>query len=403
MRLYKHILALLLALIPAGVYLLWPAKPLWVAPRQEVISFAGKDIEHHAVCSLVRKDGGESWYLESRDYRTGQVLRELKLLVPEHKGDRHFIRMSNDQIINHHILVFCNSWREKKPTGGMKVNEQCWLLDPATGGLIKKEPYFVQSLGTGVTQRGDHLALANGNGIRLITGKNASERCIPIEGSFNHTLSPDGQTLAFTADNQLYFLDWKSGQYVKTAWAGNPIYSLGYLSNGTLLIAEHRGSVSIKRWRWDGKAVTACSQARVIDADWPVRYREESANRLHLRNGVGESWPLRFQTLFAWLDKQGLPMNRWYPKVFQEQWLVLNQENQTVEEYQQPTVANKIAIEGGYGVVYTGMTHSGASIIEGWSMVPRWPNALAIAIVFYMLTYVMARCAGIRIENVPDR
>lgn len=391
MKLRWHLLALLTSLVVVIVVWLASNGPLWLLNGFEDIRFAGYCEASKQLRSVVVRDQGKTWHLETRDVRNGKLVKEVLLNQPVAQGNIYIIANGITVQPSKAPLVVVQTVR---PNGNRM--EWCYLFDPETGVLLRKAPFLLKGFVMPVVS-GNRVAIVTERDLWLFDEKHAEGRSLNIVGIECLEVSHDGKWIAYSGQDGVYIIDWETGnnlQALESAKA-EAVFSMAFQRDGRLLLANYSGGFRMSRWRWNGKTLQLDSPVFVAldriggGPIQPLRIIDEGSH-CHVASYAYVGWAAEIRTACQWLESQGWNVQRWLPRETRLVWHVLDNDNYELRRYEQAAF-RAIALSNRLSVNYFGENLK-TDRIEVWVTSPRWPNLLALGIVVYLLLYVMMRC-----------
>lgn len=390
MKLRWHLFFLLLAIVTTVLLFLIPQQPSWEIASQPKVWWVRCSVQDREWYLLVGDAEQKQWHLETyRGYERNPSQR-LLLDVPSTKGSYQHVYLGTSQVQDA-AMVFVDMRMERTSTGGLRVEEQAWLLDQQTGKRLRPEPFKLAGMGNRAVA-GNRIALAELEHVWLFESKHDPGRRITLKYAGNLTFSPDGKLLFCTSSvkNQLYVIDWEKGSARELTDFPQKVYSMSFLDNDTLVIMNRSGEVS--RWKWNGTKLDQSSPGiHILYNAWPMQSKVDPQGFLHVAGVAQKDWPHQLRPFFIWLKTQGIPVDHWIPQVEGQLWHVLDSQHRIVGDYHASTAPlARYSIYDEFSVEVKQQESS--TTLRLWSDAPRWPNALAAGMLVYLAGYVAMRC-----------
>jgi len=385
MKLRWHLVSLFLAIAVAGVMWLSTNGPLWQLDGYEFVRFAGYCEATQELRSLVAKDHGKSWYLETRDVHDGRFIREVMLEMPV--GVEGFFHIANGNSVQPGLTPVVLVQSIRRNTSSI---DQCYLFDPKTGARLRKVPFALKSDITPMV-RGDRIAIVTTRDLWLIDERNVQGRSFNIVGIECLQISYDGKWVAYFGQDGVHIIEWETGKnhLVLESDKTNYFSLMSFQRDGRLLLASYDSGFRMSRWRWDGKRLQQVTPEFVAydqigGGPFGTLLIKEEGSRCHVASYAYVGWPSEIRTVCRWLEAQGLNVKKWLPYETRFAWHVLDDDNHELSRYEQAAFG-PIILSDRLSVKYMGS-------IELWVTSPRWPNLLALGMMVYLLIYVIVRC-----------
>lgn len=391
MKLRWHLLSFLIAL--AVVIVVWLATngPLWHLSGFEDIRFAGFCEVNRELRSVVVRDQGKSWYLETRDAENGRLIKEVLLDKPVAQGNIYIIANGVSEQPSKAPLVLVQTIR----SNGNRM-EWCYLFNPETGARLQNAPFPLKWSPMPVVS-GNRVAIVTERDLWLYDEKHVDGRSLNIVGIECLEVSHDGKWIAYSGQDGVHIIEWETGNNQLALESGKTeaVFSMSFQSDGRLLLANYSGGFRMSRWRWNGKTLQPVAPVFVAFdrvGGGPIgRLRlKDEGSRCHVASYAYVGWPAEIRTVCQWLESKGWNVQKWWPRETRLVWHVLDNDNHELRRYEQAAF-RAIALSDRLSVNYFG-DNLKTNRIEVWVTSPRWPNLLALGIMVYLFIYVIVRC-----------
>lgn len=395
MKLRWHLLSFLVALVVVLVVWLASNGPLWHLNEFEDIRFAGYCEATGELRSVVVRDQGNSWYLETRDVRNGRLIKEVLLEKPVEQGNIYIIANGVVEQPNKAPLVLVQTVR----SNGNRM-EWCYLFDPETGVRLRKAPLSLKWSPMPVVS-GNRAAIVTERDLWLFDENHAEGRNFNIMGIECLEVSHDGKWIAYSGQDGVHIIEWDTGnnQLVLERGKTEEVSSMAFQRDGRLLLANYSGGFRLSRWRWNGTTLQPVAPIFVAldriggEPIQPLGIIEEGS-RCHVASYAYVGWRAEIKSVCQWLESQGWNVQRWLPRETRLVWHILDDDNRELQRYEKAAFP-AITLSDRLMVNYFGENLK-ADRIEVIVTSPRWPNLLALGMVVYLLLYVFMRCRELR-------
>ncbi|HQR42669.1 MAG TPA: hypothetical protein PLX97_08290 [Gemmatales bacterium] len=380
---------MLLATLAGFVYWQWASQPLWSLER-DLVSYHCHDINRQEVVLYVRHQGEH--YLETRQLRTGMVLKQKKLPVLDNRTyalPNALAEHREDALVILGQLLIPSG---KVPT--LTVN----IYERGTGRVITPSPIecqwprFHQAYG-------NKAAICTKDGLQLFEAGKSEHRHIPVENALSVRFLPGSNLMVCVAGTLIHVFEWSTGKLLYTSEPTSNATYIECKASGEIIISrgEPNNQTSIERRRWDGRKLVITTHrvflTKPLASFGMISSRlqfEDDAGRLHTAPYVGEEVPAPWRDWIPWLkDKVGLSLGKYYDKKTLYHWYVLRSDNTVERQYEGDS--GEVHSLGGSSHLLVKTRYDNATKTQSTfvlSTIPAWPNALAISLTVYLLLYV---------------
>jgi hypothetical protein len=316
------------------------------------------------------------------------VVRRVKLELPKLDGERQSLFISPNS--PNAKWIFRDTLNAESSRRLLPWKTNLWLLDPSTGGLLKHSPLHNTGSGYSFAIHGNKIAMAESGWVKLFDADTHRERDFQIGAGDIIRFSSEGSLLVCTdsSHQKLINIDWETATHTQQS-LNFRILSFNFISDDVMLI--HDGNLA-KRWKWNGREFSSISPGIAVAGNvMPVPFRKHRSGLLQLLAAFEADWPIHLKPWLAWLESKNIPVSKWYPKIKQGRWYLVDEHDQVVSEVNEPLFDSKIRIYDQFAVEFLPGTNGSKSILF-WNTTPIWPNAMALGMMVYLMLYVAARC-----------
>ena len=237
---------------------------------------------------------------------------------------------------------------------------------------------------------GNRLAIAAFEQIHLFEGVSGISRIVTMKHPRDIHFSTDGSLLVCSENvaHKLYTIDWDRAE-AHLQPVNKRIYSIDFISADVLLIFD---ATTVNRWKWDGKQFKPVSPGvESVSSVWPLQYKIHRSGLLQVLASWDRRWSPQFNNFFTWLSQHQVPVERWFPKEEWNHWRLVDEQDQVLQEFHEPSHVNSTPIYSDLGIEIQPQ-QDGSTILQLRSLGLMWPNTLAMGIISYMVLYVALRC-----------
>ena len=387
----RRLLILLLSLGTAIGFWCWARSPVWRVDGYEYIRPAGHFEKDGKLVSLVGRNGKSEWYIETRDFDSGRLMSDVKLDIPQRLGELYCLPMADRQkgdfqLIG--VIDYCPN---------MPIKNNVWVFDLRTGARLNKAAFVVPFFNDSWSL-GGRLAVFQEDKLILIDQEHPTGREIKYNRITSARIASDGTFVVVAKENGIHIVDWKSGQELaseKLPSSGSTLY-LAMTRNNLIVVGwdDQKQYRNLQFRRWTGKTLEKAAHDVKLAADGSTTsmigglwVRESVDGKLTVASHAGMDWPEPYRVLCRWLTAQGLDLQRWMSHETVLLWYELDSNYQIARRFEKPA-KSPMPLNERLAVEYPWIDTESLTM---WNTKPKWPNAMAMGIVMYLLLYVWSR------------
>ncbi len=382
-------LILVISLLSGAIYWIWASQPLWVSPAFLYASYIGFSEPDQTVVALVLEESGA--YFEWRELLTGNVVKRVPLQLEGPPKAVHAYFNSQLGKREHDLVVaYVIDHKGKSYTLTFMLNtgKSVGPVDESTGDIFDVE------------SRGRRCALFNPSTLFLVDGEQTGFRQLKIPKINNARVLADGKHVVCTLPDVALMLDWNTGKTIHRVNL-QPSTSTRYwifVSNSSDIFLFHYGVQSpnnlyAQRWIWNGKELRPATMLVPIPQS-EVGFgtslldsvvTEDRNGRIRLACYASETWPAIVRPALDWLSKQGFKVDKYYPRHTRLLSVVLERDCSIAGKYEHEARDWEFLLDQyQLRIRLTGTQ----TVISLHNTNPVWPNAIAVAMLVYLLGYV---------------
>ncbi|HQR41341.1 MAG TPA: hypothetical protein PLX97_01625 [Gemmatales bacterium] len=392
-----RLLAFLFSCLAGFVYYLWAVAPLWTIGPMEFLQPASIDRSNGQLLVLLKKSS--EWYFDTLDTTNGHCLKSVKLNIPADSRDVYFPFDSTHSTSLQLAAVYLRYQSNSKTFTGTGVV----IVDVETGNLLSDEPMEVDMLRSAAHLHDKVIVPIHGS-VRLLDKADQQHRSIKTEGYALVQFLPGGKHFVVCDDWQVMVVEWKTGKTVAHDRREKPrqhtVSRLFVVKPDEFLLGSYVDTpqlhLELERWRWNG--------TDQLHLDDTVQLQPQSTERQSRVGGRGvewnrqgqlvisvfamEAWPAAFRSLLAWLENRQWNVSKYIPKETLLTQITLGEDLREVTRQEVISGLN-IPFRASTGIRFQGARYpSKERTLIAYRTNPQWPNAVAVALVCYLVCYV---------------
>jgi hypothetical protein len=381
-----RVLAFLCSGLAGVVYYLWATTPLWSTVPSDSIHPVSMDRSRGQFLVLEKKPTG--WYFDTIDTATGQRVKSVKLQLPA----------DTQRLYCHYDPVHCTNL-QLAAVGDLR--DGAWITDVETGNPINAEPIATQILGGTAALHQDKVIVSQHGSVIYFDKADPRQRSIKIEGDAQVQFLPDHQHFLICEQTHLKLVEWQTGKVV--AQASLPanrqrrVDRLVVYKSNEFLVGYYvdKPQLQLDRWRWNGQDQLRLEGTVALQSPGNVPQGQVGGSGFEVnRQGqllisvfAADTWPAVLRPLLAWLENKQWNVSKLIPKETLLTQFTLSDDLRVLSR-EEVVSGLTIPLDASTGLRFKRVSSTGERMLVAIRTQPQWPNALAVALVCYLLIYV---------------